>query len=52
MDWLFVRVNLKKKKAILFNFFFCCQKFKQIWESGALVLREALPGCCVNECFI
>lgn len=40
MDWLFfVRVNLtkqnKNKKAILFNFLF--QRFKQIWESGALV---------------
>lgn len=39
MDWLFVRVNLKK--AILFNFL-CCQKFKQIWESGALVLWRSI----------
>lgn len=43
VDWLFVRVNLKKKKkkAILFNFL-CCQKFKQIWESGALVLWRSI----------
>lgn len=50
----FVRVNLKRKrkKAILFNFL-CCRKkkkFKQMWESGALVFffyGEALPGLCM-----
>lgn len=56
MDWLFVRVNLNKKKAILFNFFFSV--VKSLSRSGRVepwFCGEALPaGSCGHEwdCFL
>lgn len=45
VDWLFVRVNLKKKKRpyyLIFSVVKKKKKFKQIWESGALVLWRSI----------
>lgn len=47
MDWLFVRVHLKKKKRpyyLIFSVVKSLSRRVEPWFYG-----EALPGCCVYE---